>query len=83
MVPSSVPADTDARSWAGLVETWRSMSVIERAELTDQLCRDVEELARLDIARRYPEYTEIEVCHELARRRYGPELADAAYAGLV
>ena len=59
------------------------MSVIERAELTDQLCRDVEELARLDIARRCPEYTEIKVCHELARRRYGPALGDAAYAGLV
>ena len=62
MVHSSVPADTDARSWTVLVEAWRSMSVIERAELTEQLCRDVE---------------------ELARRRYGPELADAAYAGLV
>ncbi len=59
------------------------MSMIERAELTEQLCRDVEELARLDIARRYPAYTEVEVCHELALRRYGRELADAAYAGLV
>ncbi len=59
------------------------MSIIERAELTDRLFRDVEKLARLDIARRYPEYTETEVCHELARRRYGRELADAAYAGLV
>ena len=59
------------------------MSVSERAELTQQLCLDVEQLARAGIVARYPAYSEIEICHELARRRYGDALANAAYAGLL
>ena len=58
------------------------MSVSKRAELTQQLCRDVEQIARAGIVARYPAYSEIEICHELARRRYGAALADAAYARL-
>ena len=34
------------------------------------------------IAARYPNYSEIEICHELARRT-GNALADAVYSGLV
>jgi hypothetical protein len=59
------------------------MTIQERAELTQQLCIDVEQVARAGIVARHPTYSEIEVCHELARRRYGNALADAAYAGLV
>jgi hypothetical protein len=80
MVRSAIPADTDPTAFAVLVERWRSMSVAERAELTEQLCLDVEQLARAGIVARYPSYSEIEICHELARRRYGTVLADAAYA---
>ena len=69
--------------FAILTERWRTMSIPERAELTQQLCLDVERLARAGIAARYPTYSEIEICHELARRRYGAVLAEAAYAGLV
>jgi hypothetical protein len=75
------PADTDAESYDVLVAAWRRMSVGERAELTQQLCLDVERLARADICALHPAFTEIEVSHELARRRYGRALADAAYAG--
>lgn len=59
------------------------MSIGERAELTQRLCLDVETLARAGIVARHPADSEIEICHELARRRYGATLADAAYAGLV
>ena len=59
------------------------MSTGERAELLQQLCIDVERLARAGIRARHPGYSEIEICHELARRRYGAALADAAYAGLL
>ena len=55
----------------------------ERAELTQQLCLDVERLARADICARHPTFTAMEVSHELARRRYGRALADAAYVGLL
>lgn len=83
MVRSAVPADTDPTAFAILTARWRAMSVCERAELTEQLCLDVERLARAGIVSRYPTYSEIEICHELARRRYGTTLADAAYAGLL
>jgi len=80
---SVLPADTDGASYAVLVASWRGLSLRERAELTQQLCLDVERLARADICARHPAFTAIEVSHELARRRYGPALADAAYAGLL
>ncbi len=59
------------------------MTIAERAELTRRLCLDVEQLARAGIVARHPAFSELEVCHELARRRYGAALADAAYAGLL
>jgi hypothetical protein len=51
--------------------------------LTSRLCRDVELLARAGIRAQRPEFDDVRVCHELARRRYGAALADAAFAGLV
>jgi len=83
VVHSAVPADTDPAAFAILAELWRAMSIRERAELTQRLCIDVEQIARAGIVARYPAYSEIEICHELARRRYGTALADAAYAGLL
>ena len=66
-----------------LAARWTAMSIGERAELTQRLCLDVERVARAGIHIRYPGYSEVEICHELARRRYGAALADAAYAGLL
>jgi hypothetical protein len=62
---------------------WKAMSISERAELTQRLCLDVERIARAGIHARYPGYSEVEICHELTRRRYGAALADAAYSGLL
>jgi hypothetical protein len=83
VVRSAAPVDTDPAAFAILTESWRAMSVQERADVTQRLCVDVERLARAGIAARYPSHSEIEICHELARRRYGSALADAAYAGLI
>jgi hypothetical protein len=83
VVHPAVPADTDPATFAILTARWSAMSIPERAELTQQLCLDVEQLARAGILARHPTYSEIEICHELTRRRYGSALADAAYAGLV
>ena len=80
---SDVPADTDPGAFAVLTGLWRGMSIAERAELTRQLCLDVERLARAGIVARHPDYSEAEVGHELARRRYGRTLADAAYLDVV
>jgi hypothetical protein len=83
VVRSAAPADTDPAAFVILTESWRAMSVQERADLTQRLCVDVERLAPAGIVARYPSYSEIEICHELARRRYGNALADAAYSALV
>jgi hypothetical protein len=64
-----------------LTERWRTMDIAERAGLVQQLCLDVEQVARAGIHALHPDYSEVEICHELARRRYGAALADAAYAG--
>jgi hypothetical protein len=81
MAHASVPADTDPRTYAILIERWRSMDISERVGLINQLCFDVEQLARADIIAQHPRFTETGICHELARRRFGLELADAAYGG--
>lgn len=80
MAYPSVPADTDPHTYEILVERWRSMSIMERATLVEQLYRDVELLARAGIFAQHPDFTEIEVRYESARRRYGSKLADAAYS---
>jgi hypothetical protein len=59
------------------------MSIADRAALIQRLCLDAERLARAGIAARHPDFTEVEVCRELTRRRYGDELADAAYETLL
>jgi len=66
-----------------LVERWREMSSVERAELADQLSVDVGRMAVAGILMTHPEFTDVQVRHELARRRYGSALADAAYADLL
>jgi hypothetical protein len=83
VVHSAVPADTHPLAFAMLTARWSAMSIGERAELIQLLCRDVEQLARAGIHARHPDYSETEICHELARRRYGAALADAAYDGLL
>ena len=79
MVRHAVPADTDPEVFAVVVSCWRAMDTAARALLTDQLCRDVELIARGGIRSAHPEYTEAEVVRELARRRYGAELVTDAF----
>ena len=82
MAHTWVPNDTDPHVVDLLVAHWRSMALAERVELIEQLCADTERLARAGIAAIHPEYTEIEIARELARRRYGDAIADAAYGGV-
>lgn len=83
MVSVSVPSDTSPAVWDLLVERWRSMSLDERVELIEQMNADVELLAIAGIRAVWPEASEVEIRHELARRRYGPELADEAFRHLI
>ncbi|CAN5902579.1 hypothetical protein BH23ACT2_BH23ACT2_27800 [soil metagenome] len=75
------PLDTEAAVWDLQIESWRGLSMAERAALIDQMCSDVELLARAGIRRVNPALSESEALYQLARRRYGSSLADAAYPG--
>lgn len=55
------------------------MSPIERVRIADQLSVDVATLAEAGIRAGNPTITRTDLLHELARRRYGSALADAAY----
>lgn len=75
-----IPVDTSADADAVLFARWRSMSVSERAQLTLDLCRDVDRIARAGILASHPEATEPEIVRALCGRRYGEALAAEAYA---
>ena len=77
---ASIPADTGPEM---LVARWRSMSIADRVALVDQINADVELLAIAGIRAHRPGLSEIEIRHELARRRYGAQLADEAYQQLL
>lgn len=66
-----------------VVERWREMTVAERVELVDRITADVEHLAVTGILARNPALSDVEVRHELARRRFGAKLADEAYQQLL
>lgn len=71
------PADTDPAVYRRQVQHWRSMTPAERLKLADHLSADVTALAVAGIKFERPDATTAEIRHELARRRYGNELADA------
>jgi hypothetical protein len=75
----SLPSDTDPEVFARLVERWRTMTIGERVDLVEQMHADVELLAVIGIRARHPRMSAVEIRRELVRRRYGDELADAAY----
>ena len=66
-----------------LIDRWRTMTTAARVELVEQLNADVERMAIAGILADDPSLSELQVCVELARRRYGDELADAAYQSLA
>ena len=55
------------------------MSSVEKAELIESLNRDVDRIAVAGILLQHPGAGPLKVRHELARRRFGDQLADAAF----
>ena len=82
MVQPSIPADTEAEIYDVQVRRWRAMSIEERVALIEQLHADVESIAIAGIRATAPGISERELRHELARRRYGADLADEVYGPL-
>ena len=79
---SPVPLDTDPGVYEAQVARWRSMALLDRVALIDQICADVEMLAIAGIRAERPALSEVEIRYELARRRYGSQLADEAFEHL-
>jgi len=75
--------DTTPEVFDLLIDTLRAMSPVERVSIADQLSVDVATLAEAGIRARNPGITESALRHELARRRYGSTIADAAYQRLT
>lgn len=83
MALQATPVDTDPEVARRQIDRWRAMTLAERRSLIDALHADVERVAIAGIRATRPDLVEVEVRHELARRRYGAELADAAYRDLL
>jgi hypothetical protein len=83
MAQMSVPLDTDPAVFDLLVDRWRTMTVEERVALVDQINADVELFAVTSILAQRTSLSEVEIRHELARRRFGSQLADEAYRHLL
>lgn len=79
VVTLRLAADTTPEATDALVDAWRAMSPVERALIADQLSVDVTALAKAGIRAQNPGISDVDLLHELARRRYGSALADAAY----
>ena len=58
---------------------WRSMSPGEKLQMVGDLCEAVDRLARVGIERDHPDASERDVLWHLAARRYGVQIADAAF----
>jgi hypothetical protein len=72
--------DTDPDVFRRQVARWREMSPGELALLADRMSVEIAEVAIAGIRYVMPDASPHEVHHELARRRYGRRLADAAYS---
>lgn len=59
------------------------MTVAERVALVSQVNADVELLAVAGILAERPDLSDVEIRHELARRRFGAALADEAFQHLL
>ena len=76
---SHLPLDTSTEAAVRQLDTWRQMTPQQRAALANQMSIDVTVFARAGIRAQLPGASEERVRHELARRRFGRALADAAF----
>jgi hypothetical protein len=71
--------DTDPDVRRRQLDQLRAMTPTDRVALADRLSQDVTLLAIAGIRADHPDATPAQIRHELASRRFGRSLADAAY----
>ena len=71
--------DTSLEIDALQFERLRAMAPWERLVLSGELTELLQTLARADVLRIHPDFSELDIRRELTRRWYGEELAQEAY----
>jgi hypothetical protein len=77
--PPVVPADTAPDVWRRQMQIIAKMSMRERVERWKSFNVALAEMEEAAVRRAHPEMTDDGVFYELVRRRYGDEVATAAW----
>ena len=80
--PTVLPRDTSLEAFRTQLEIYRQMSPEARLEQALQWSEQVQELGRIGIRLRHPEYTDREVQLSSIRLRLGNELFRRVYPGV-
>ena len=80
--PTVLPRDTSLEAFRTQLEIYRQMSPEARLEQALQWSEQVQELGRIGIRLRHPEYTDREVQLASIRLRLGNELFRRVYPGV-
>jgi hypothetical protein len=80
--PSVLPHDTSLEAFRTQLDICRQMSPEARLERALQWSEQVQELGRMGIGFRHPEYSEREIQLALIRIRLGDELFGRVYPGI-
>lgn len=73
------PDDTSPEAWDRLTVQWKSMTPAQRAGLAAAMSTAIETAARAGILASEPDADDARVRLLLAQRRYGTEVAEAAF----
>lgn len=74
-----MPADTTPEVHSMMIERWKSMTVVERAQLFRELNDMCTTLAIAGIRHQHGDVSDDDLRWHLAARRYGRALADEVY----
>jgi hypothetical protein len=69
-------SDTEKEAFARMTNRWAEMSTVDKAELVDAMCIEVDELARLGIAATEGDVSPEREDYLMFERRYGTALAN-------
>lgn len=73
------PDDTSPEAWDRLTTQWKSMTTTQRADLAAAMSTAIETAARAGIRTSEPDADDARIRFLLAQRRYGTEVAEAAF----
>jgi hypothetical protein len=77
MVHTALPRDTSIEVYNRMIDVWAAMSTVDKAELFESMCLEVDELARLGIAATEGAISPERENFLMMERRYGRKLATA------